>query len=67
MPSAWTVVAEGVEDEETWQLLAAAGCQLIQGYELARPAPFAELVPLLTRNGHVDQVPETAAFAATVG
>ena len=42
------VVAEGVEDEETWRRLAAAGCQLIQGYALARPAPAADLAELLT-------------------
>jgi diguanylate cyclase (GGDEF)-like protein len=42
------VVAEGVEDEETWRRLATAGCQLIQGYALARPAPAADLEPLLT-------------------
>ena len=35
------VVAEGVEDEETWELLAAAGCHLIQGYALSRPLPAA--------------------------
>jgi diguanylate cyclase (GGDEF)-like protein len=41
------VVAEGVEDEETWRRLAAAGCQFIQGYALARPAPAIELAMLL--------------------
>jgi EAL domain-containing protein (putative c-di-GMP-specific phosphodiesterase class I) len=54
------VVAEGVEDEETWQRLAAAGCQLIQGYALARPAPAADLAPLLTRGGGVDKLPHAA-------
>ena len=44
-----TVVAEGVEDAETWRLLADAGCQLIQGYALARPAPAADLAALLGR------------------
>ena len=32
------VVAEGVEDEETLQALAAAGCDLVQGYLTGRPA-----------------------------
>ncbi len=41
------VVAEGVEDRETWQLLAAAGCHLVQGYELSRPLPAPLLAPLL--------------------
>ncbi len=30
------VVAEGVEDEETWQMLAEMGCTLAQGWHLAR-------------------------------
>ncbi|TQN44219.1 diguanylate cyclase (GGDEF)-like protein [Blastococcus colisei] len=38
-----TTVAEGVEDEATWQRLRAAGCDLAQGYHLARPMPASEL------------------------
>jgi diguanylate cyclase (GGDEF)-like protein len=34
-----TVVAEGVEDDETLSLLAAIGCDVAQGYGIARPAP----------------------------
>ena len=41
------VVAEGVEDEETRQLLAAAGCHVLQGYVLSRPLPGPQLAPLL--------------------
>jgi EAL domain-containing protein (putative c-di-GMP-specific phosphodiesterase class I) len=37
------VVAEGVEDEQTWEALRAVGCELIQGYALGRPVPAAEL------------------------
>jgi len=36
-------VAEGVEDEKTWQLLAALGCNMCQGYFSARPMPEKEL------------------------
>jgi diguanylate cyclase (GGDEF)-like protein len=32
-----SVVAEGVEDEEVWQLLAGLGCDLVQGYVLTPP------------------------------
>ena len=42
------VVAEGVEDQATWDLLAAMGCDLVQGWHLARPMPTAELLPWLT-------------------
>jgi diguanylate cyclase (GGDEF)-like protein len=36
------VVAEGVEDDATWLLLRQAGCDIAQGYLLARPMPAAE-------------------------
>ncbi len=41
------VVAEGVEDEQTWDALSALDCELIQGYLLSRPLPAAELEPQL--------------------
>jgi diguanylate cyclase (GGDEF)-like protein len=37
------VVAEGVEDEQTWEALNTMGCDLIQGYVLSRPVPASEL------------------------
>jgi len=37
------VVAEGVEDVATWELLAALGCDLAQGYYMSRPLPVAEV------------------------
>jgi EAL domain-containing protein (putative c-di-GMP-specific phosphodiesterase class I) len=37
------LVAEGVENQETLELLAALGCDLAQGYHLARPIPADEL------------------------
>ena len=40
------LVAEGVEDQETLELLAALGCDLAQGYHLARPIPADELARL---------------------
>ncbi|MEU8182163.1 EAL domain-containing protein [Micromonospora sp. NPDC049044] len=43
------VVAEGVEDERTWRLLHAAGCDAAQGWFYARPMPAAELVTWLAR------------------
>jgi diguanylate cyclase (GGDEF)-like protein len=42
------VVAEGVEDQVTWDRLAEMGCDLVQGYYLARAMPTAELLPWLT-------------------
>jgi len=37
-------VAEGVEEASTWEMLAAQGCDLAQGYYLCRPLPAAEFV-----------------------
>ena len=36
------VVAEGIEDEATWRLLRAVGCDAAQGYHLSRPIPAGE-------------------------
>jgi diguanylate cyclase (GGDEF)-like protein len=41
------VVAEGVEDQTSWDLLASMGCDLVQGWHLARPMPTEELLPWL--------------------
>lgn len=38
-----TVVAEGIEDEATYQMLLRMGCDVGQGYHLGRPQPFADL------------------------
>ncbi|SCG37953.1 putative bifunctional diguanylate cyclase/phosphodiesterase [Micromonospora inositola] len=43
------VVAEGVEDERTWRLLHAAGCDVAQGWFHARPMPAEALVTWLAR------------------
>ena len=37
------VVAEGVEDERSWRTLQDLGCDLVQGYFLARPMPAAAM------------------------
>jgi diguanylate cyclase (GGDEF)-like protein len=41
------VVAEGIEDAHSWQLLEALGCDVAQGYLLARPMPADELTTWL--------------------
>jgi len=43
------VVAEGVENAATWQLLEEAGCDVAQGYYLSRPVPLRELRSWLAR------------------
>src|SRR6266566_5002623 len=37
------VVAEGVEDDPTWQALKRMGCSAAQGYFIGRPMPVGEL------------------------
>jgi diguanylate cyclase (GGDEF)-like protein len=52
------VVAEGVEDAETYDRMTAAGADLIQGYLLSRPLPAAELATLLAERGaRVEEAP----------
>ncbi|OLB77312.1 MAG: GGDEF-domain containing protein [Actinobacteria bacterium 13_2_20CM_2_71_6] len=43
------VVAEGVEDERTFRMLAASGCHAAQGWFLGRPMPADELLCWLAR------------------
>ncbi|MEU4380094.1 putative bifunctional diguanylate cyclase/phosphodiesterase [Micromonospora echinofusca] len=51
------VVAEGVEDERTWRMLHAAGCDAAQGWFYARPMPAEELVGWLARYRPVRPTP----------
>ncbi|MDD5058352.1 MAG: EAL domain-containing response regulator [Sideroxydans sp.] len=43
------VVASGAETREDWNLLAAIGCDEVQGYFVARPMPAEEFVAWKTR------------------
>jgi diguanylate cyclase (GGDEF)-like protein len=52
------VVAEGIEDQVTWNSLAAKRCELVQGYALSRPLPAAELEALLRANPSTETVAE---------
>jgi len=36
------VVAEGVEDQDDWKLVRSTGCDLAQGYFIARPMPASD-------------------------
>jgi diguanylate cyclase (GGDEF)-like protein len=48
------VVAEGVENRGTWDLLRDAGCDLAQGFHVARPMPFTDLVAWVDSGGLAD-------------
>ena len=45
-----TVVAEGVEDEWTLDILSAFGCDLAQGYFIAKPMPASEIPRWIARS-----------------
>ncbi|MCZ6488397.1 MAG: EAL domain-containing protein, partial [Gammaproteobacteria bacterium] len=38
-----TIVAEGVETQEDWDLVTELGCDQVQGFFVARPMPIDEL------------------------
>lgn len=46
----YRVLAEGVEDEETFNLLIDAGCDAIQGYFLSRPMEADAVLPFMRVN-----------------
>ena len=46
-----TIVAEGVEDEETRRELVRLGCPLVQGYLFSRPQPGDVITERLERDG----------------
>ena len=45
-----TVVAEGVENRDTYKALLAMGCDAVQGYYLSQPLPAAEFACWLTQS-----------------
>ena len=45
------VVAEGIEDQEDWNFLAHLGCDIGQGYFIARPMPAAAVLDWLSAWG----------------
>jgi EAL domain-containing protein (putative c-di-GMP-specific phosphodiesterase class I) len=44
-----SVVAEGAETQEDWDLLVAVGCDEVQGYFVARPMPAEDFIAWKTR------------------
>jgi diguanylate cyclase (GGDEF)-like protein len=47
------VVAEGVEDAATWDMLASLGCDFVQGWHLARAMPIDAVLPWLAARSAV--------------
>jgi len=40
----FAVVAEGVESADEWDRLIALGCDIVQGFHIARPMPVADVI-----------------------
>ena len=57
------VIAEGVEDQNSWNHLTGLGCHAIQGYHLARPMPPDHLPPWL--HGYRTRRPPQGGAALT--
>ena len=54
-----SLLAEGVEDAATSAVLAELGCDLAQGYAIARPMPVDDFLVWLgaSASGRLDQLP----------
>ena len=44
------IVAEGVEDEKTLDLLTEMGCDYAQGYHMAKPMPFDDVIDFIKQS-----------------
>jgi EAL domain-containing protein (putative c-di-GMP-specific phosphodiesterase class I) len=44
-----SIVAEGVETQEQLGFLAEAGCDVVQGYFIGKPAPIGGYAALVSR------------------
>ncbi len=56
------VVAEGLETRDTWNALAALGCDYAQGFGIAHPMPLVDLRAWLTRRPAALADPPPAAM-----
>jgi EAL domain-containing protein (putative c-di-GMP-specific phosphodiesterase class I) len=61
------VVAEGVEDETTMNMLIECGCDLAQGYHFARPVPSEDLVRWLESSPYGQPRPQSGPPSVLVG
>jgi EAL domain-containing protein (putative c-di-GMP-specific phosphodiesterase class I) len=58
------VVAEGVQDDETWRLLLGLGCDAAQGHLVSPARPAAEIPALLARLGTMPATTRTPASSS---
>lgn len=58
------VIAEGVEDQLSLALLRVMGCDMVQGYLIARPIPLADLLTFLGKRAAASADGEIGGTAA---
>jgi len=51
------VVAEGIEDQETYRVLQEYGCKIGQGYWISKPLPLHEFIPFLKNFNNLPAMP----------
>ena len=51
------VVAEGIEDQETYRVLQEYGCKIGQGYWISQPLPLHEFIPFLKNYKNLPAMP----------
>ncbi len=58
------VVAEGIEDEETYRVLQEYGCKTGQGYWISKPLPFHEFILFLKQFSNLPAMPVGLLYMA---
>ena len=61
------VVAEGIEDQDAWDVLREMGCDVAQGYFLSRPVPGHLLTPWLAERTATARRPAADQLTSTSG
>jgi EAL domain-containing protein (putative c-di-GMP-specific phosphodiesterase class I)/FixJ family two-component response regulator len=60
-------VAEGIEDIEDWHCVRNLGCNIVQGYLVAKPMPAADVTGWLNAWGNRIRLPGNKLFPANAG
>ncbi|WP_457572198.1 EAL domain-containing protein [Desulfovulcanus sp.] len=60
------LIAEGVEDEETYKLISKIGGEYVQGYIINKPAPLEDVIELIRNKKRWHVYPETLIHMAQI-
>jgi len=56
------VIAEGIEDQKTAEMLESLGCDYMQGYHFGRPMPVFEFQELIRSDNQVSNFDDIIAL-----